>query len=178
MTAKMILQGGPLDGESQIVLDINTTPGYQMQFSIPHYQTFAGDAQTVLSQGLMASYAYQGPGPGPGTGDTWTKSGIYVYVAGTAAPPLVPPPITPGVPPQQGPAVWMGVNGTLTVNANDPGSGVQLVGEGDMTVDGSQISVGYATIGLTAETIMSITRADWGVSVALSGSASMTVTPD
>ena len=72
----------------------------------------------------------------------------------------------------------MGVNGTLTVNANDPSPGVQLFGEGDMTVDGTQIAVDYATIGLIAETSMSITRADWGATVAMTGTTSMTVTPD
>jgi len=177
MTAKIILQGGPLDGEQQIVLDLNTTPGYQMLFSLPHYQVFASDAQTVNALGLQVIYAYVGPGPGPGGGDTWTKSGIYQYVAGTSTAPA-PPPITPGVPPQQGPAIWMGVNGTLTVNANDPSPGVQLFGEGDMTVDGTQIAVDYATIGLIAETSMSITRADWGATVAMTGTTSMTVTPD
>jgi len=55
---------------------------------------------------------------------------------------------------------------------------VQLFGEGDMTVDGTQIAVDYATIGLIAETSMSITRADWGATVAMTGTTSMTVTPD
>ena len=177
MTVKMILQGGPLDGEQQIVENLNTTPGYQMQFVMPNHQIFGTAGSGVQALGLTVIYAYSGPGPGPGAGDTWTTSSIYQYVIGTSS---APPPaaITPGPPPQQGPAVWMGVSGNLTVNANDPSPGVHEVGESAMWVDGTQTSVGYATIGLTAETTLSVTRQTWQNYITMAGSTSMSVTPN
>jgi len=177
MTVKMILQGGPLDGEQQIVENLNTSPGYQMQFIMPNHQIFGTADQSVQALGLAVAYAYMGPGPGPGGSDTWTASYIYQFVVGTSSAPP-PPPITPGVPPQQGPAIWMGVNGNLTVNANDPSAGVRMVGEGDMTVDGTQTSVGYASIAMLVVTTMSVTRQTWQNVVTMAGSSSMTITPN
>jgi len=177
MTVKLILQGGPFDSREQIVLDLNTTPGFKMQFNIPNYQTFAPDGETVLAQGLSTVYAMLQQGPAPGGSDTWTTSWVYEFTGESFIPP--PPPITPPVvPPGPGPAIWMGALSGMTVNADDPSPGVQLVGEGDMVVDATTTSVDYATVGLLAETFMSITLEAQSNVVTLVGESAMTVTPN
>jgi hypothetical protein len=174
MSVKMILQGGPLDREEQLVLDLNTAPGYQMQFNIPNYQTFHTDGESVLSQGLVAVYGYVGPGPAPGGSDTWTSSEIYEFTGEYFVPAPGPLP-TPGPLPLP-PTVFMNALSGMTVNANDPLPGVQLVGEGDMSVDALVISFDYATVALLAETSMSITRQTWANTVSMSAQTSLQVT--
>lgn len=178
MAVKMILQGGPLDGEEQLVLDLNTTPGYQMQFDIPNYQTFDESGDNVTGLGLVAVYAYLEPGPGPGSSDTWTSSSIYEFVQEyfvPQPPPLYPPGEGPPLIPLP-PVVFMGALSSMTVNANDPSAGVQLVGEGDMTVVGIGTSVDYATVALSAETSLIVTRQSWQNTIAMGASTTMTVT--
>lgn len=179
MSVKLILQGGPFDGEEQLVLDLNTTPGYEMQFNIPNYQTFDASGNVVLTQGMVAVYAYQGPGPGPGSSDTWTSSSIYEFTGEfyvPQPPPLYPPGEGPPVLPPA-PAVFMSGDTALTVDADDPLPGVQFIGIAGLQVVGITTSVGYATIAMVAETVMVILRQPWQNSVAMSATAQMTVTP-
>lgn len=176
MAVKMILQGGPLDGEQQLVENLNTTPGYEMQFDIPNYQTFDADGESVVGMGLVAVYAYQGPGPDPGGSDTWTSSSIYEFTGEFFVQP--PGPVTPPGPQPLPPAVFMNVLSGLTVNANDPSPGVQLVALAGMEVDAIATSVGYASVALTAETVMIITRQSWQNVVTMSASTGMNIFPD
>lgn len=180
MTKQMILQGGPLDGEKQVVLDLNTTPGYNMQFSLENFQNFHPDGVTVASQGLVAVYTFLGPGPAPNPGspafDTWDTSWIYKFTGEVTIPP--PSPITPPtIPPQLSPAVFMGANTTLTINANDPGPGVLLTAETILEVDATSVSVGYATLAMVGETSMSITRQTWDNKILMAGVSSLAVNP-
>jgi hypothetical protein len=176
MSEKMILQGGPLDGEQQLVDNLNETPGYEMQFNVPNYQTFGPDGKSVVGMGLVAVYAYLQPGPAPGGSDTWTSSSIYEFTGEFFVPP--PGPVTPPTPVPLPPAVFMNVLSAMTVNGNDPSPGVQLVGEGDMEVNALTTSFDYATVALTAETVMQVTRQPWQNVVSMSGSTSMSITPN
>jgi len=178
MTKQMRLKDGPLDGERQVVLDLNTTVGWQMRFDLPNYQTFAPDNQTPIQLGLVAIYALTGPGPPPNPGapdyDTWDTSWVYEFQEEVWVP--RPPIITPPVPPQLPPAVIMVVGSTLTVNADDPSPGVQMVGEGDMEVDAIATSVDYATVAMVGETSLSVVRQDFDTHIIMAASGSLTVT--
>jgi hypothetical protein len=173
----MILQDGPLDGQEQLVLDLNTLPGYEMQFNLPNHQTFGPDGESVVGMGLVAVYSYQGPGPDPvpADGDTWAWSSIYEFTGEyfiPQPPPLYPPGGGPPVIPPP-PVIFMGAQSGMTVDANDPSPGVQLAGEGAMSVDGLVTSFNYATVALLAETSMSISRQSWQNVVAMSAQTSL-----
>lgn len=176
MAVKMILQGGPLDGEEQLVENLNTTPGFEMQFVLENFQTFGPDGESVAGLGLMAVYAYLGPGDAPGAGDTWTSSSIYEFTGEYYIP--QPPPLEPPTPLPMPPAVFMNVGSSLVVNANDPSPGVQMTGETDLEVTADATAVGYASIAMTAETVMSITRQVWQNSVAMTATSNMNITPN
>jgi hypothetical protein len=182
MTVKMILQDGPLDGEEQVVLGLNTTPGYNMQFNVPNFQTFHTDGTTVVAQGLVAVYTFLGPGrppnPDPPDFDTWTESWIYEFTGEMTVP--VPPPITPPTePPQLSPAVFMGANTTLVVNANDASPGVFLVGNAGMVINAVTIPVNYASIALIAETYLIAAGSNYHAqAVTMAAQSGMTVTPN
>lgn len=182
MSVKLILQDGPLDGEQQLVLDLNTTPGYEMTFNLPNYQTFDDNGTTVLAQGLVAVYSYLGPGPDPDTsaGDTWTSSSIYEFTGEYFIP--LPPPLYPpgeGPPPLPvPPVVFMSGDTILAVDADDPLPGVQMVGSAGMVVVGTSTSVGYATVFMVAETVMIVFRQPWQNTVRMSAVTSMNVSPD
>jgi hypothetical protein len=147
-----------------------------MQFNIPNYQTFDAAGESVVGQGLVAVYAYQGPGPDPGGSDTWTSSVIYGFTGEFFVQP--PGPVIPPGPLPLPPAVFLNAQSGMTVNANDPAAGVQLVGLAGMEVDATATSVGYASVALTAETVMIITRQPWQNVVSMSASAGMTITPN
>jgi hypothetical protein len=174
MAVKMILQDGPLAGEQQLVENLNTTPGYEMQFNIPNYQTFDAAGESVVGQGLVAVYSYLGPGPAPGGSDTWTSSSIYEFTGEYFVQP--PGPVTPPGPLPLPPAVFLNALSGMTVNADDPAAGVQLVGLAGMTVDATTTSIGYATVALLAETVMSITRQSWSNVVSMSAQTTLQVT--
>lgn len=180
MTVLMILQDGPLDGEQQVVENLNTTPGWEMTFNIPNFQTFDAAGHSVVGMGLVAVYSYLKPGrapnPGPPNFDTWTTSWIYEFTGEYFIP--QPGPIVPPGPQPLPPAVFMNALSSMAVNANDPSAGVQMSGEGVMEIDATTTSVGYASIAMTAETTMVIFRQTWGNSIAMSASSSMTVTPN
>jgi hypothetical protein len=154
---KLMLQGGPLDGEQQIVLDISRTPGYPIVFNVPNSQTFAPDGVTLIDLGLQVTYtvATQGPPPDVGSGDTWDTSWFLNFVPESYTP--RPPPITPPlVPPDYAaPAVWMGVNSGMIVNADNPSAGVWMLDtQADLDVVGTSLSVDWATVGLVAATTL------------------------
>jgi hypothetical protein len=178
MAVKMILQDGPLDGEQQLVEDLNTTAGYEMQFNIPNYQTFDAAGESVVGMGLIAVYVYMGPGPDPvpANGDTWTSSSIYEFTGEYFIP--APPPLVPPSPEPLPPAVFLNSLSTMTINANDPAPGVQLSALAAMEVDASTTTIGYASILLVGETTMIIMRQSWGNTVTMAAQASLQVTPD
>jgi hypothetical protein len=181
MTKQMILQGGPLDGEKQVTLDLNTNPGYNMQFSLSNFQNFHPDGVTVASQGLTAVYTFLGPGPAPNPGspdfDTWDSSWIYQFTGTMTIPP--PGPITPPtIPPQPTPAMFMNVNSGLTVDVSsyDPTSpGVQMVDWSHLHVEGTWTSFDYATVAMSGETVFQVAAMQWDVWPAMAATASMTV---
>jgi hypothetical protein len=92
MALLMILQGGPLDGEEEIVEGLPSAPGTPLSFYLPHFQVLDQDG-AWLSTGITSDYAVVGPGPPPTTGDTWTSSLILEYTGGPFTPP--PPNINP-----------------------------------------------------------------------------------
>jgi hypothetical protein len=94
---KLMLQGGPLDGEQQIVLDIPRTPGSPITFNVPNNQTFAADGATLIDLGLQVTYTVAGQGPPPviAAGDTWDTSWYLNFVPESYTP--RPPPVTPPV---------------------------------------------------------------------------------
>jgi hypothetical protein len=79
VTMLMILQGGPLDGEHQIVESLPNAPGSTMFFSIPTYQFF-DQGGNVVDRGLEVTYSYLSPGPPPDDYDTWNASYIFNFV--------------------------------------------------------------------------------------------------
>lgn len=176
MAVKMILQDGPLDGEEQLVENLNTTPGFQMQFDIPNYQTFDEAGNSVVGMGLVAVYAYLGPGGAPQAGDTWTSSSIYEFTGEYFVPP--PGPIPPQPPLPIPPAVFMNALSGMTVNANDPSAGVQMTGESDLAVEAGTTSVGVGTVVMTSETVMIVMGQPWQNVVTMSATSSLTVTPN
>jgi hypothetical protein len=173
MAVKMILQGGPLDGDEQLVLDLNTTPGYEMQFNIPNYQTFAPDGESVVGLGLVVVYSFLEAGPGPVVGDSWTSSSIYEF-AGEF---FVAPPggVTPPSPMPLPPAVFMNVLSGMTINANAPSPGVQLAGVAGLEVAGTGTSIGSTTVFLVAETVMVIMPPSAQYAVSMSATAGMNI---
>jgi|SRR5215831_9948263 len=194
----MILHGGPLDGEQQIISGINTTIGAQIIFNIPNYQTFAPDGVTLINLGLQVTYAVasQGPPPNVANGDTWDTSWNLNFVYQAFVQP--PAPVVPPIPPVLSPAVWMAANGVLTVNADDPSPGVQMWdSESFLDVEADTTAVGFSSVsmsgettliaetvdwvdyvvGMTGETGMTIAATAYHYSVALTGETSMTINP-
>jgi len=140
MTVLMILQDGPLDGESQIVEVLPTDPGSVMVFNIPNWQTFAPDGTTVVDLGLQVIYSFvrQGRPPNPGDPDfdTWDTSWVFEFAGEEYVPP--PPPITPPVVPGNlvNGQVAMFINGNLAVVFSTL-PGAQFVAESLMDVQGA-----------------------------------------
>jgi hypothetical protein len=155
MTVMMMLQGGPLDGERQIVETLPTAPGSQMLFSLPHYQTFAADGTTVTDLGLEVIYSFlqAGPPPVPANGDTWDSSWVYQFVVEVYVTP--PAPITPPVIPPVvgGNQVAMFVTGGLTVVASTL-PGVRYVAESHMDVEGTVTPFQWAQVSMQAVTVL------------------------
>lgn len=155
MTVYMILQGGPLDGEKQIVESLPTDPGSQMLFSIPNWQTFAPDGTTVVDLGLEEVYTYLQPGPPPvpANGDTWDTSWIFKFAGEVYVP--TPPPITPPVVPPEvaGNQVAMFVNGNLTV-VYSTSPGAQFVAESLLDVQGTVTPFQSAQVTMQAVSVL------------------------
>jgi hypothetical protein len=181
MTVLMRLQGGPLDGEQQIVEMLPTTPGAQLFFNIPNYQTFDPSAptETVIGVGLQAYYSLVGPGAGPGTGDTWTSSWIFSFTGEAYVP--TPPPLYPsGGPPTPPPLVWIMMSATTTLVPDSlpitTSSAVVLVGESAIDVEALVTSFQYGVVAMTGESVLT-TQFDWQPQVAMTGNTAMTVDP-
>jgi hypothetical protein len=160
----MMLVGGPLDGEQQIVEAINETIGSLMNFNKPEYQTFAPDGTTIITLGLSVQYAVasQGPPPNVAAGDTWDTSWYLDFVAESF---VVPPPFI-GVPPviPDTPAVFMSAITGMIVNANDPNPGVWMYDTTTtLVVVAVTQSVAYATVSMSAVTTLIGSPVDWGL---------------
>lgn len=132
---KMMLQGGPLDGKQQIVQALNTEIGSIIFFSLPHYQAFTPDGNTVVDLGLEVEYKLASQGPPPGSSDTWVTSWVFnfvpeSYVAPTAAitPPLTPPVVATAF-------ISLAATTTVTVDGN-ASTGVYMTAETALDVEG------------------------------------------
>jgi hypothetical protein len=138
MSLKMILQGGPLDGEQQLVQALNTTVGSIIFFSMPHYQSFSSGGTTVIDLGLEVEYKLisQGPPPVPANGDTWDSSWVFGFVpeSYTAPPAAITPPVQPPV--VSTAFISLAATSTLTA-AGLASTGVYMTAETDLDVDGS-----------------------------------------
>lgn len=175
---KMILQGGPLDGEQSLVQCLPTTPGSIMTFNVPNWQTFAPDGYTLIGYGLQVQYSLigQGPPPVPANGDTWDSSWIFGFVPSSYIAP--PAPITPPItPPSLSPAVWMSADTGLIVNADDPSPGVWMLDtQSSLYVEADVTATGWASVSMEADTTLIGFPVDWSTySVALTGETSMMV---
>jgi hypothetical protein len=173
-TEYMILQGGPLDGEHQIIAGV-VDVGETMTFNLDTFQHFAADGVTVLQQGLIATYQVTGPGPAPvPPGDTWTVSWYLGFVSAVYTTP-VPPNVVVPTPPQLSPSVWMGA-GTFMGISGDPSPGVALEGDTSLTVDGVDTAWDFGSIVMTGETVLTVIEVDWSTyQVALTASAGMNI---
>src|SRR5262252_2560139 len=164
---KMILQGGPLDGEQSLVQDLPRTPGSILTFNVPNWQTFAPDGATLRGLGLQVQYALVGQGPPPvvSNGDTWDTSWIFSFVAESFIPP--PAPITPPiVPPQISPSVWMAANSGMNIDVTsyDPSSpGVWMTdSDSELDVEADTQAVGWSSVSMTdTVTTLNAFPVDW-----------------
>jgi hypothetical protein len=77
----LILEGGPFDGEEQIVQDLPIWTGSKITLNMPNHQTFQPDIEeeVVVDQGIEVTYTLQGPGRAPTASDTWESSWVYEY---------------------------------------------------------------------------------------------------
>lgn len=183
MSVKMILDGGPLDGEEQLVLNLPqpATTGSVLTINLPNYQFFDADGETVVSYGLQVEYEVmsQGPPPNPAQGDTWDTSWVCEFVEESFLPP--PPPLYPpgGGPPIQPtiPLVFQEGDTTMTINADDPSPGVQMVDTvTSMEIDADVTPmVGDAYVFMDAVTVL--TAEQDTTSYFMSGETSMQITP-
>lgn len=80
MSVMMILQGGNLDGQRQVVENLPHNPGDTLLLNLPHKQTF-DDNGLVIDTGLVTTYGYLQDGNPPGSDDVWSASYIYQYVS-------------------------------------------------------------------------------------------------
>jgi len=173
----MILQDGPLDGEQQICAALPTDSGSVMYFSLPSFQTFAEDGETVTSLGLTANYILvgEGPPPVPANGDTWDTSWVYTF-AGEEFVPRPPPIPTPTPPPISLAFVSMYGAGNMVVTAQDPIPGPpQLVLTGETTLEADLGFVPTASISMEAVTVF-VGSASSQTRIYLAASSGMTVT--
>jgi hypothetical protein len=173
---KLMLVGGPLDGNVQIVLNVPTYPGATLTFNLPNYQTFDVNGSPV-SYGLAVTYVFNNEGPPPTSTDTWVTSWYFDFVYEAFVPPGAP--ITPpGIPPVLPLTIWMAAGTGLTVTANDPGPGVLMYDtQGDLEVEGNVTSYGWASVSMSAVTTMPVETVDWSdYATMMSASTGLTVT--
>lgn len=173
----MVLQGGPLDGQEQIVQMLPTTPGAQLFFNIPNYQTFEPNTETVIAVGLTAYYALVGQGAGPGIGDSWDTSWIFDFTGEAFVP--APPPLYP---PGQGPPTAVGVfmvasttlvPDSLPITITSPVT-VMMTAETAMAAEGLITPFQYGVVAMTGETTMPVTP-DWQPQVGLTGESDLDI---
>lgn len=178
----MMLEGGPLDGEIQVVEMLPTNVGDELFFNVPHFQTFdpnQPDAEVLVGQGLQAIYALSGQGPAPGAGDRWNTSWVFdftgeVYIP---TPPFLPTPPAVDVQLAQ---VWMTATTTLVPDtipvSTDPI--VTMTAESVIEVDAEVTPVAAGTVAMTGETVMTV-QADWDAEVYMGDTTtSMEIDPD
>jgi hypothetical protein len=176
MTVLMKLEGGPLDGEQQIVEMLPNTTGARLLFNIPNFQTFdpTSGTEAVTGLGLQAYYVFVGPGPGPGTGDSWATSWIYSFTGESFVP-------TPGPKPPPGPQVmpayvFMSATTTLVPDSLPimTSPSVELVAESDIEVDALVTPFQYGVVAMSGETSMSVVP-DWTPQVTMSAQTAMEI---
>ena len=175
----MILEGGPLDGESQVVENVPTTPGATLLFNIPNFQTFdpTTDSEVVLGQGLQAIYAFVGSGPSPAPGDQWVTSWVFDFTGLSYIP--TPPPVTPpDTPPVEMTQVWMTASSTLVPISLDDilvvTPGVRFAPQSAMVVAATVTHVASGVVTMVPKTSMSVTPTTFPT-VSMSASASLDV---
>jgi hypothetical protein len=179
MTVLMVLQDGPLDGEEQTVEMLPTTPGSQLRFNIPWFQTFDPDAdeEVVIGLGLQATYTFVGQGSAPDPDDRWDTSWIFEF-SGEVFVPTPPPVVVPPFPPVDVAQVWMSaesflVPDTLPITTSPV---VVLVTESRMHVEATTTPTQAGVVVMTGETTMPVTP-DWSPLVTMIGQSSMEVDP-
>jgi hypothetical protein len=180
MAVLMILQDGPLDAEQQMVEMVPTTPGSQLGFNIPWFQTFDpdADAEVVMGLGLQAVYTLVGQGPAPNPDvDRWDTSWIFEFAGDVfvPTPEALPVPPNPQVDVAQ---VWMSaetslVPDTLPITTSPV---VVLVAESAMDVEATTTPTQAGVVVMTGETTMPVTP-DWSPLVTMNGQSSMEVDP-
>ena len=175
----MILTGGPLDGESQIVEGLPTTIGSELTFNLPNFQTFDPEAEdeVVLAQGLQADYVLLRRGPDPQAGDNWSSSWVFGFTGES----FIPTPSTPATPPPSQPValtqVWMSATSTLVpdtlpIVTTPAPTTVTMSAETTMEVDTTPTEAGI--VEMIGESVMTV-QPDWSPEVHMSSQASMTV---
>lgn len=176
----MVLEGGPLDGEEQLVNQLATDPGTVLWLSVPNYQSFHEDGETVIGLGCQAEYALVGQGPPPSVGDTWDTSWVYDYVSESFVAPI--PPFIEPPPSAQLPDVFVGLVSESFLTILDTGvdvePGVQLVGESSLDVDADVTTPPPPiTVDMEAVTVVTVDADVTTWTVDLTGESNMTVDP-
>lgn len=177
-TVLMVLRGGPLDAEQQIVQNLPAI-GMPMTFNLPNYQSFDSEGETVVQMGLVCTYtvAEEGPPPDPTDGDTWVSSWFLDFVADAyiPLPPIGPTP----TPPEETFYVWMEADAGMVVDVDsyDPSSpGVQMEADADMEVDADVIPNRVGGLNMVAVSLL-FPEPILDTFVYLEGDTSMQITP-
>lgn len=174
----MILEGGPLDGEEQVVQQCADVPGQTMTFYQPSKQSFDQDGN-VVAISLITTYAVVGEGPPPGPGDVWDRSWVFSFVS-QGQPYLPPGSIQPSPPhvDMPGSQVFMTVDTAMIINASDPMPGVSMEADTSMTVDGDVQP--YVTAGVSMDVVayMTIDGDSTPNRIDMTATTTFVVTPD
>jgi hypothetical protein len=178
MSVLMIMEGGPLDGEEQVVQQCADTPGQTMTFFQPSRQTFDQDGN-VVAVSLQSTYAVVQEGRPPKPGDVWDKSWVLTFV-GQEYPnygygPIQPSPPHTDIP---GPQVFMLAGTAMIVNANDPTPGVFMEADASMTVEGDVQPYVTASVSMDMVAYMTIDGDSTPNRMDMTASTSMVITPD
>ena len=173
-----MLEGGPLDGEAQVVEMVPTARGSQMLFNLTNYQTFDPEAETetVLSQGLQAIYGLVGEGPDPTVDDRWDTSWIFIFTGESYVPTPAPvPPPGPSVPVDLA-QVLMSADTTLVPDTLPIiiTPTVIMGAQSSLDVEPVVTPVKSGDVVMTGETVMSVTP-DWTPRVQMSGETTLQV---
>jgi Concanavalin A-like lectin/glucanases superfamily len=179
----MMLEGGPLDDELQVVENLPTYPGATLRFNLTNFQTFdpSASTETVTGLGLQATYVFVGPGPDPGdpsvpdnAGDNWTASYIFEFT-GESYVPTPPGGLVPGpMPPVDMGQILLSATTTLVPDTlpitSEPV--VLLVGQSGLTIDATTTRVQSGVVAMSGETSMPVTP-DWTPQVVMQAASTM-----
>jgi hypothetical protein len=108
MAVQLLLKGGPLDGEIQVVQSTRTDPNHVLTFNIPTHQSYDVNGD-VIDKGLLVNYVFSGEVPlkqgghidttvpGVWVGDDRVEHNYLYHYAGPVGSYVpLPPPINPG----------------------------------------------------------------------------------